>query len=644
MPDNAPKTLSCPSCGAPLDFDGRSPVIRCKFCSNVSLVPGVLPTPAKTGHALLEEIRRLAKSGKLARAVQIYRESFSVGMEEAKDAVKALKAGRLVETPTVSLQVPEEEESVLKEIQELLRAGDKIQAVKRYREVHDVSLAKAGNAVDRIEAQMEGKPLPAVLEAPRVSVTLSQQHTGTSGCWMVYVIVAAILLMVGGSLAFALLQPGGPFVPRMVVIGPSVMLHGGGEEAPDMATVLYNVDDENRLVGRVDAEKGELDWKAEPLPGDGFVQSLVSDGEKIYVASGAYLLAFQVEDGSLLWQVKMPDTLNCAEDCLVIKDGQVISLTLDKSLQAYAVQSGQEIWSRRLTGYDDHIRVMADWLVILDQVGDGYTYSLVFLDPVDGQEQRVTTPACEYGGHSADTLEIDSGIIYDEMQDELYLVYGDFTGCVERYDIKSGEVNWQTTNEDGFYFSAHGFSWLLTETHLYFGYGQVLYAVDKDSGAMQPLLEGEDHDFVPLAVLGENLVVRARRTRGSERFELWAVNVDSGELAWQIDLESSRPMDPPHELAGLIDQDGSGWTWHAETGGFLWMDFRAEPTRLVIKRIDPVDGSSLSESEMLLRDVTGDFFSSPEVIGWWGETIYFLLDSVVYSVDVSTETIQFVYK
>ena len=97
MPD--PKTLACPTCGAPLDYDGRSATIRCIFCQNVV----VLGTP-------------------------------KLDMEQ----------NSWLDTP-VRIPLPDE-------ILDLLRDGKKVQAIRRYREVYDVSLARAKYAVERIEA------------------------------------------------------------------------------------------------------------------------------------------------------------------------------------------------------------------------------------------------------------------------------------------------------------------------------------------------------------------------------------------------------------------------------------------------------------------------------------------------------------
>jgi len=37
-------TLNCPACGAALDLDGSSVVLRCKFCGNVIQISGAVPS------------------------------------------------------------------------------------------------------------------------------------------------------------------------------------------------------------------------------------------------------------------------------------------------------------------------------------------------------------------------------------------------------------------------------------------------------------------------------------------------------------------------------------------------------------------------------------------------------------------------
>jgi len=75
--------------------------VRCKFCGNLSLVPGILPTQAAAPASALDEIRQLAGGGNLADAIARYRATYGVDQQEASDALDALQAGRLA-TPSAS--------------------------------------------------------------------------------------------------------------------------------------------------------------------------------------------------------------------------------------------------------------------------------------------------------------------------------------------------------------------------------------------------------------------------------------------------------------------------------------------------------------------------------------------------------------
>ena len=95
-------TLNCPACGAALDLDGSSVVLRCKFCGNVIQISGVVPAQAAQAAqpaALppeIEDIRQLARGGKLLEAIKRYRAIYGVSLQEAKDDIEALQANRWV--------------------------------------------------------------------------------------------------------------------------------------------------------------------------------------------------------------------------------------------------------------------------------------------------------------------------------------------------------------------------------------------------------------------------------------------------------------------------------------------------------------------------------------------------------------------
>jgi hypothetical protein len=102
--DTNVSVLNCPACGAALDLDGSSTVIRCKFCGNIVQISGIagklsgaVATQPATITPALEEIRQLARSGKMIEAIKRYRAIYNVGLAEAKSDVEALRDNRWVD-------------------------------------------------------------------------------------------------------------------------------------------------------------------------------------------------------------------------------------------------------------------------------------------------------------------------------------------------------------------------------------------------------------------------------------------------------------------------------------------------------------------------------------------------------------------
>lgn len=107
------ETFKCPSCSAPLEFEGK-PMQKCAFCqSNVIVPSGVMENSnafggagslnfsdlsSLTGKALkIGEIQKLLQNGNKIGAIKVFRETFGVGLKEAKDAVEAMERGESVD-------------------------------------------------------------------------------------------------------------------------------------------------------------------------------------------------------------------------------------------------------------------------------------------------------------------------------------------------------------------------------------------------------------------------------------------------------------------------------------------------------------------------------------------------------------------
>jgi sugar lactone lactonase YvrE len=112
--------FKCTSCGGPLEYDGSGALtVRCPFCGSSIIVPEELrPRPAAQASsggffdgilrlqqraANLQEIARLARAGQKIEAIRLYREIFNVGLAEAKLAVERMAAGEQPGQVSVSM-------------------------------------------------------------------------------------------------------------------------------------------------------------------------------------------------------------------------------------------------------------------------------------------------------------------------------------------------------------------------------------------------------------------------------------------------------------------------------------------------------------------------------------------------------------
>jgi ribosomal protein L7/L12 len=120
-----------------------------------------------------KSVQDLLREGRKIEAIKRYRQENGVGLKEAKDAVDRLALGipvpnRFDDFDFNGKQPADGDEKkdsfggssnyassrLDDEIRDLLRRGNKINAIKRYREVKGVGLKEAKEAVDRMEEEM----------------------------------------------------------------------------------------------------------------------------------------------------------------------------------------------------------------------------------------------------------------------------------------------------------------------------------------------------------------------------------------------------------------------------------------------------------------------------------------------------------
>ena len=142
------------------EFERKLDLILNKL--EIAVAPPHEPEPEAIQH-----VRNLAKQGKEIEAIKVYRQYTGASLRDAKDFVEGMGAAspadsyrRLDGKINLILQrleipfVPSQDNGLYAEIRSLLWAGQKIEAIKRYRESLNVGLKEAKDAVDAIEKEM----------------------------------------------------------------------------------------------------------------------------------------------------------------------------------------------------------------------------------------------------------------------------------------------------------------------------------------------------------------------------------------------------------------------------------------------------------------------------------------------------------
>jgi ribosomal protein L7/L12 len=111
------------------------------------------PTPGQPQLKADASPEELLRAGKKIEAIKRYRELTGASLKEAKDAVEMVESGRSATLPPKSALLRQVNDS---EIEAQIRSGHLIDAIKLYREKNGVGLKEAKDAVeawrDRIRA------------------------------------------------------------------------------------------------------------------------------------------------------------------------------------------------------------------------------------------------------------------------------------------------------------------------------------------------------------------------------------------------------------------------------------------------------------------------------------------------------------
>jgi ribosomal protein L7/L12 len=105
------------------------------------------PGPPAATLVIDDQIAASLRNGLKIEAIKRYRDLYGVGLKDAKDAVEAIQAGKPLPTPE-PVHAPAPEPSLQPELDRLIRANQKIMAIKHYREITHLGLKESKDAVE----------------------------------------------------------------------------------------------------------------------------------------------------------------------------------------------------------------------------------------------------------------------------------------------------------------------------------------------------------------------------------------------------------------------------------------------------------------------------------------------------------------
>jgi ribosomal protein L7/L12 len=152
------------------------------------------------------QIKELAAEGNKIAAIKLYREATGTSLREAKEAVEAIMDGPPVTFPTPT-RVGDPDPFLENQIKRLLAERKKIEAVKIYREAYRCGLKEAKDAVDLIQAEMRREGYSGTLPTPVISDDPFAEDAQRNRQFLV--LAFALVLVALAGLAFFFLRGNG---------------------------------------------------------------------------------------------------------------------------------------------------------------------------------------------------------------------------------------------------------------------------------------------------------------------------------------------------------------------------------------------------------------------------------------------------
>jgi LSD1 subclass zinc finger protein len=600
----APRSLNCPNCGAPLNFPEGQASVRCRFCDSTIERSLADLTDDDDAHVIQIDTSGFHSPGTTAGPAR----RFVLKMRNGQPVV--------IEIGKQPAAAPTNEQM--------------------FSASHNANAAAAAAA------------------RPRRTIAPPARRSSL-GCVVAVVGLLAIACLVAaiafnasphaGLMARQLLA--GKFDQALatsrtlgsnIILTQSGLLIPGPNDGPDQALMLSlqyaasgNARD-YRLIA-VDTATRKLLWQSAPLDPELYDTRILVANDLVFLLSGRQLVALRRADGATVWTAPLADviSLNVCQDCLQLAGDRLAALSDDGTLEVFDAATGQSQWAVR--SYQDSPRglyVLGGRLAFMDRDASVHGILRTF-DPATGKEQSAQ-PICQAPESGEEYADWTTHLMPSPDGSAFYLAFGYLPQCFQRWDARTLTLVWSSALPVDFSTSIDGVVPVLTADTLFLAYGPQVLAVSAAQGEARSVVQDESYEFAIEAAHGGDLILRAQRSRGSTRYELWVVDAATGQTRWTFDLGDNPPMDP----GSIIDDNTPEWLAQAADSGLRLLRFKSAADNrshaILNETLDWQTGQTGGQTETRLG-LSTIIFSAPDWTVWKGDTLWMISENKLLAFD-----------
>ncbi len=420
-----------------------------------------------------------------------------------------------------------------------------------------------------------------------------------------------------------------------------ILLPSDNDASSDFLTFTYQSSGSTYALTYVDALSSTIRWQGPPLK-EWYNTKILPAPERLYFTDETKLYAVNRSNGQAAWQTSLADTLapSCL-NCFELIDNALVALLQGGTVQGFDAGTGQLMWNKRLNFTAiNRINTIGGQLLIFDRSLDNRDELMFVVNPANGEVAgEITIPEC--GGEGFDQYH---PILFNPSRGEAHFIFGDIIGpvCIQTWNVAAQQMTREIVLEGTALpsnfreYNSEQRRATLVGDMLYFAANEaggngdqgMVIAVNMAEGTWRPITATPDYQLIPLTMADNVLIVRAIRSRGTARSELWGLDLVSDEPRWQYVLQAPR----------WFKETGSGgaWDWHLTSQGLAVLQIFGDPDQLTIETLNPQTGVSSGQKTIPLDD---DYFSD---IVWTNDAAW-LAFRQIYKVDLQTGTLSYTW-